>query len=84
MIISHLEFVQYKMYDMLGGHRTYMQYGDLTAECNKLKETTFSVLEPNLNLRHHIYHNNYYNTLQYQKLSSPEISWSVVQLAIIG
>jgi hypothetical protein len=61
-----------------------MQYGDPTAECSKLKETTSPVLEPNLNLRHHIYHNNYYNTLQYQKLSSPEISRSVVQLAIIG
>jgi len=51
------------MYDMWGGHRAYTQYGDLLAESSKLKETAFSVLEPNLNLWHHIYHNNYYNTV---------------------
>jgi len=34
-------YVQYKMYDMWGGHRAYTQYGDLLAEGSKLKETTF-------------------------------------------
>ena len=60
---SHSELVQYKMHDMWDGHKAYTQYGDLHAECNKLKATTFSVLEPNLNLWHHIHHNNYYNTV---------------------
>lgn len=61
---DHLRFRTCKlqntcMYDMWGDHKTDIQYGDLTAECKKLKETTFSVLKPNFDLWHHIYHTNY-------------------------
>jgi hypothetical protein len=44
-------------------YRLYWQYGICTAE-GKLEEIIFSVVEPYLDLWHHVYRGKYYNSVE--------------------